>query len=92
MKKTPLKRVSLKRSRSNRAYSCLRRTYLEQHPKCFRCKAEATDIHHIMGRSGPFLLDTNFWAGLCRKCHTYVHNNPKLARAEGLLPPRAQDF
>jgi hypothetical protein len=64
MKRTPLKRVSTKRSKELKEYAKLRKAYLEAHPYCEVYLAEnglkyegkpidaplATDIHHRRGR------------------------------------------
>lgn len=86
MKRSPLRRVSAKRSREMREYSALRVEFLAAHPKCQMCGTRiATDIHHKAGRTGTNYLDTATWAALCRRDHEWVHLNPRLARAQGWL-------
>lgn len=45
----------------------------------------ATDIHHMNGRYGNRLNDVEFWMGVSREGHTWIHNNPKLSRERGYL-------
>lgn len=68
-----------------REYGKLRARFLHDRPHCERCKKRATDIHHKRGRVGRLLCMTEHWAGLCRRCHDFVGNNPKEARELGLL-------
>ena len=57
---------------------------------CERCGKYALrlDVHHVAGRLGDFLMDKRWWMALCRKCHSWTHDNPASAKAEGLLVPR----
>jgi hypothetical protein len=53
---------------------------------CERCYSKlATELHHVAGRSGDALVDSEFFSGLCWKCHEHVHAHPAEARAEGWL-------
>jgi hypothetical protein len=102
MKRTPLKRVSTKRSKELKEYSKLRKAYLEAHPYCEVYMAEygleykggpvdapkATDIHHRRGRWGSRLNDTRYWLAVCRAMHEDIHNDPKWAYEQGYLLPR----
>lgn len=45
----------------------------------------STDIHHVAGRIGEKLNDSNDWLAACREQHEWIHNNPKEARALGVL-------
>ncbi len=52
---------------------------------CDRChKATAVDVHEILPRSaGGSMTDPENLADLCRVCHTWVTEHPKLAEVEG---------
>jgi hypothetical protein len=65
-------------------YSKLRLNFLLMSPICHICEELATDIHHKEGR-GSKTNDTTTWIGVCRQCHTNIHNNPSWARNEGYL-------
>lgn len=87
MKRTPLRKQSLKRARENRLYAKLRTEFLLakvfcEFPDCF---SRATDVHHINGRAGKWLNDQRYWTGLCRKHHQFIHDHPATARGMGLL-------
>lgn len=86
MKRTPLRRVSSKRSKQLKEYLVLRADYLASHRLCEVCKtSKATDIHHRKGRTGTRLNDTQYFIAVCRDCHNQIHDNPKWAYETGLL-------
>lgn len=90
-KKTPLRKVSKKRSSEFRIYSQLRKAYLEQHPYCqFKdglslCFCQATEIHHKAGREKKWLNMVNFWVGLCSKHHDFIEKNRSWSYDNGFL-------
>lgn len=101
MKRTPLKRVSSKRSKELREYAKLRKAYLEAHPYCQVWIQEgiingtslndpplSTDIHHVRGRWHGRLNDTKYWLAVCRESHEKIHRNPAWAYERGYLHPR----
>ncbi len=45
----------------------------------------ATEIHHTNGREYERLIDEDYWLGVTRIGHNYIHNNPKEARIKGWL-------
>lgn len=51
---------------------------------------EATDIHHVRGRAGPLLTDRRHFKATCRNAHDWIHAQPSLARALGLLAQPGQ--
>jgi hypothetical protein len=51
----------------------------------FRFAPRATEIHHKAGRYGGNYLNVTTWAAVCRDSHRWLHDNPKLAKAEGWL-------
>jgi hypothetical protein len=84
MKRTALRRCSKKHAKELATYRILRHAYLSEHPKCHLCSSLATDIHHTQ-RRGKHLNNVDSWLGLCRQCHSFVHDNPKQARENNLL-------
>jgi hypothetical protein len=44
----------------------------------------ATDIHHKKGRGKNLCKKESFMA-VCRKCHTFIHDNPAWARENNYL-------
>lgn len=44
----------------------------------------ATQVHHVFKR-GKFYLDESTWLAASDSQHRWVHENPSLARAKGLL-------
>lgn len=84
-RKTPLKRVSKRRSKEMKEYSILRKEFLTNLPMCEVCmKANATDVHHKAGR-GKHYLDVESWLSTCRTCHDKIHKEPAWAREKGFL-------
>jgi ribosomal protein S27AE len=86
--KKPIPPRSQKRSKEEKLYSAKRVLYLQDHPMCEAhlpgiCTDYATDIHHMCGRIGDLLLDTNYWKALCRKCHDYVERERTWALEKG---------
>lgn len=58
---------------------------LREQPLCERCASQyATDVHEIKTRArGGSILDRENLACLCRACHTWVTQNPRLALEQG---------
>ena len=83
--RTPLRRVSKKRSQQLSVYTKKRREYLTLKPSCELCQKQACEIHHKRGRFGERLNDENNFMALCRECHSKIHNNPKWAYANAFL-------
>lgn len=85
------RRSRLKQSSANRRaqlaeYYRLRRRYLTEVMMCEICGInKAVDIHHRRGRRGKGLLVIAWWMGLCRSCHSWIHEHPKEAREKGFL-------
>ena len=94
LKRSPIKKVSGKQAKKNKAYSVMRKTFMEHHPLCKRCGAPATDLHHVFHRTGKAMLDTSTWMSLCRSCHDWVHTHPKEAISRGYLasPEQRQKY
>jgi hypothetical protein len=83
-----LKQKSDKQKAIDKAYTLMRKEYLNKHPMCEiklpGCTGHATDIHHTEYR-GINTLAQATWLASCRDCHSWVHLNPKEARELGYL-------
>lgn len=94
LKRKPLNKISSKQQKLNTAYSVLRKQYLKDHPVCEHCiemypdqdrrHLKAIEIHHTAYR-GKNTNDTSTWLAVARKCHNWIHANPKEARERGFL-------
>lgn len=88
----PISRLSKKRVKQERSYSVLRKQFLESNPECQArlkmCRGEATDVHHMAGRVGEMLLDTDSWLPVCRPCHLFIESHPEQAKQLGLSESR----
>ena len=90
MKRTPLNRVSKKRRRDEPIRKQVREFVLDRDEG--RCQAYladicshfASDVHEIQtrGRGGDY-LDVNNCVALCRRCHSFITDNPKWAATNG---------
>ena len=75
-------------------YRELVKEFLAENPDCQvhkdgkRC--EATQVHHCRGRAGTLLIDARWWAAVCHSGHCFLHDEPALAREDGLLCARGQ--
>ena len=49
----------------------------QQHGKCLMCKNDIGHFHHIVPRSKHGSDTIQNMVGLCQKCHTKVHTDPK---------------
>jgi len=87
MKRSPLRKVSKKRSKELREYSKLRKEFLKRRPYCeiFEacCTRIATTIHHMNHRENLRLLDKSWWLPACLPCHRFITDQPAYARANG---------
>lgn len=76
---------SLKRQAADRAYEPTRQAILVRDPLCLICGYSARDVHHRKQRSlGGSDSPANL-VGLCRTCHSDVHDHVGLYTALGLL-------
>jgi hypothetical protein len=82
-----IKPVSDKRKKQNSAYLLARKIFLmeDDNKYCPVNGSLATEIHHTNGRSNERLLDREFWIGVSREGHQWIHANPEEARKNGWL-------
>lgn len=66
------RRYPYRQDYGDRRWRATRRTYLTAHPRCERCGAEATEVHHVDGKGheGPRGHDPDFLEALCKPCHS----------------------
>lgn len=83
----PVKKITEKRNIQNQEYARLRDQYLKVYPACEvrECHNKSNQIHHVNGREGEKLTDTNFFLAVCPDCHSKIHANPKWAQDEGYV-------
>lgn len=79
-------------------YRPIAEMFKEMKPWCMACfvinpymnaidSERSEDVHHVRGREGLLLFDIRFWLPVCRKCHNWIHSNPKKAQSLELLQP-----
>jgi len=94
----PVRRVSSQRAKELARYAKLRVEFLATHSlcQCWTClhpsfpMYPATQVHHMAGRMGKLLCHSEFWLAVCNRCYRWIHNNPSIARAAGLIAPVGQ--
>ena len=87
-KRTPIRKVSIKRQGELKDYSKLKKEFMSRPENQFcpvmkhfqAVDMPATEIHHMNDRNGDRLNDTNYWLAVTRVGHSWIHNNPKEAR------------
>jgi hypothetical protein len=87
-KPKPIKTRSSKQKEIDTEYQKLRNKYLEEHKFCKialpGCQTYSSEIHHIEYR-GEKTNDISTWIAGCRKCHNFLHSNPKIAKELNML-------
>jgi hypothetical protein len=79
IKAKPIKKVSDKQSKINKAYTVVRKHHLQNKPYCEvkfeNCTELATDIHHKGSGSNKrkYFLDATTFVSVCRNCHDRIH-------------------
>jgi hypothetical protein len=79
-----MNQVSAKTRDRNEYYRLLRAVWLPERTCEKGCLAQATDVHHSMGRGKSFMLDVATYKALCRRCHQHVTDHPTEAYELGL--------
>ena len=98
MKRTPIRKVSKKRSKLLRERKKFAASELGDRWKCEagpliylthenpNCKGRSTELHEPLMRSrGGSILDPDNTVAVCRNCHRWIHDNPTDATRLGLL-------
>jgi hypothetical protein len=82
--KKQLNKQSEKTKELNKQYLRERKEFLKG-KVCPVTNKPATEIHHINGREYERLLNQDYWLGVTRYGHAWIHANPKQAREKGWL-------
>lgn len=84
-------KVTAKRKEENKAYTPLRKKYLEDHPECQVkllgiCTGKALEIHHVSTSHKDF-LNIKTWKSSCKECHRFLETvlSAQARRNLGLL-------
>ncbi len=100
--KKHIRKVSKKLSSRLREYMKVRDAFLKAHWFCewtLRERAfnneittapipRATEIHHVRGRVGTLLTDTNYFMAVSAEGHRWIHANPKQSYERGYMLKR----
>jgi hypothetical protein len=88
LKKAKIAKRSTKRAKQEREYAKLAKEYLSNHLYCEMklpcCTVVALECHHMKGRDGALLTDTDNFMAACAPCHAWVTENSKQAIEMGL--------
>jgi len=92
-KQKPIAKFSSKRAKRNAAYLVARDLFLAKEENKFcpvlaklkNQTVSATEVHHRNGREGERLNDQEYWIGVSREGHQWIHSNPELAYEAGWL-------
>lgn len=72
-------------------YEETKKSFLAYRRSCERCgKERPLEVHHVRGRTGTLLIDRRSFAGICKECHNFIHENVKAAKAEGCIAGAGQ--
>jgi hypothetical protein len=89
----PIAKFSSNRAKRNAAYLVANKLFLAKDENKFcpvmaqlkNQTVRATEVHHINGREGERLNDQEYWIGVSREGHQWIHSFPKEAREKGWL-------
>lgn len=87
----PIRKVSKAKARQLVEYKTVAHAFLAEFPMCAICAvrglspAPAVEVHHMFGRIGALLCDRRGFVSSCRGCRLWPHENPREARALGVL-------
>lgn len=91
-KKTSIKKISSLRQKLITIYSTIRPQYLQHNKRCRAklegCKGTASEIHHMVGRSGFWLISSAWFLPICRNCHKIVTQKSREAITQGITISR----
>ena len=75
-KNQPIAKKSVNQIDREIEYAKKRKVWLPLHPKCEanlnRCQGPANQVHHMQGRSGELLMNSDKWLAVCHNCHTWI--------------------
>jgi len=84
----PIRKVSKRTSKKMGEYSRLKKSFIVGKICPIYPHLPCVDIHHMKGRTGDLLLNTEFWLAVSRKGHMRIELNPSWAREQGFSLPR----
>jgi hypothetical protein len=93
-KKTPSKKETTPTltKKLQPVYQRLRIDFLQHNRVCRArfegCSHYASDVHHMVGRSGWWLIVMKYFFPVCRSCHKIATKNSKMAIESGISLPR----
>jgi len=89
----PIRKVSKSMQSKLKIYSGLKKEFmsLPENKYCpiFKNKL-STEVHHLKGRIGSLLLNTEFWISVSSEGHKFIHENDRWSRKRGYLKTRMQ--
>ena len=81
--KSWIKPVSKGMSKKLSEYSILKKEFIKGKTCPIYPNLKVVDIHHMKGRSGSYLLNTDYWLAVSRKGHVKIELNPIWAKEQG---------
>lgn len=81
--KSRIKPVSKAMSKKLSEYCRLKKEFIKGKICPIYPNLKVVDIHHMKGRSGSFLLNTDYWLAVSRKGHMKIELNPIWAKDFG---------
>jgi hypothetical protein len=89
----PIPKFSDKRSKRNALYLIANKLFLAKESnkfcpvmaKLYNKTVLATEVHHRNGREGERLNDQEYWIGVSREGHQWIHSHQPEARENGWL-------
>lgn len=89
-----MRTISLKRAKELRQYSKIKKLWRAENPLCKVCwdqgfaSTAMNEPHHVKGRFGKRLNDTEYWIPICFRCHNKIHQDTGWAYKKGYLVRR----
>lgn len=85
--RSPISRVSKRRSQEVKRHPAIRKAFLDTHTICFRCghyvARRQRTTHHYFGRVGALLNYVPGFRMADFECHRYIENHRKESIAKG---------
>lgn len=77
------------KTRRRAQYEDARAEFLKDRYTCAVChRPDVLEVHHVRGRNGFLLFDTNHFLAVCRLCHISIHANVEESYRLGLMEKR----
>ena len=95
-KSQPINKVSGHKRILITIYSTIREWFLSEHKCCAAglegCTKNATEVHHMAGKIGLFMIMSQYFLAICPSCHRWITDHSKQAILMGLSLPRTQEL